>query len=101
MDHLTPLRLSISEVFNVIKEYPWVRRPRPIQYNPSLSGTEEYCSYHDNKGHLIVHCKSLHRNLEELVRQDFLKEYILTLEASFGSRQSSALPSTPPQYAIT
>jgi len=31
-EHFTLLRLPINEVFNVIKDQPWVKRPRLIQY---------------------------------------------------------------------
>jgi len=39
--------------------------------------------------------------LEELVRQGFLKEYILTLGAASDAEQPSALPLTQPQHMIT
>ena len=48
--HFTSLKLSINEVFNTFKVQPGVRCPRPIQFDPSLSGAEEYCSYYDSKG---------------------------------------------------
>jgi len=44
MLHFTPQRLPINEIFNAIKDQPWVRRPRLIQHNPSLFELEEYCS---------------------------------------------------------
>jgi len=75
-EHYTPLRLPSYEVFNAIKNQLWVKCPRPIQYNLALPVAEEYCSFHDSKGHKTVHCKSLRRYLEELVRQGFPKEYI-------------------------
>ena len=43
--HFTPLRLPINEIFNTIKDQPWIRHPRPFQYDPSLFKAEEYCSY--------------------------------------------------------
>ena len=36
----TPLRLPINKVLNSIKHQLWVRRPRPIRYDPTLFGTE-------------------------------------------------------------
>jgi len=77
-DYFSPLRLPINEVFNAIKDQSWVKRPEPIQYNPMLPGAEEYYSYHDSKGHQTVHCRSLQKYLEKLVRQSFFKECVLT-----------------------
>jgi len=57
-----------------VNDLRWVRRPRPIQYDSSLFGAEEYCSYHDGKGQKTIHCQSLQRYLEELIRQGFLKD---------------------------
>ena len=59
IEQFTPLRLPINEVFNTVKDQPWVKRLRPIQYDPSLPGIEEYCSYYDNKRHKIIHYRSL------------------------------------------
>jgi len=56
MERFTPLRLPINEVFNIFINQPWVRRPKPIQQNPPLLGSEEYCSYHKYKGHQTIYC---------------------------------------------
>ena len=53
------LRLPINDVFSAIKDQPWVRGPKPIQHDSALSEVEDYYSYHDSKGHKIVHYKSL------------------------------------------
>jgi len=60
-------------------------RLRTIQYDPSLLEAEEYCSYHDGKWHKIIHCQILRRYMEEIIRQGFLKEYVLTPNAGSGS----------------
>jgi len=86
------VRLPINEVFNAIKDQLWDRRSRPIRYYPTLSKIDEYCSYHDNKGHKTVHCWNLWKYLKELIRQAFLKEYILTPEATSRLRQSNVPP---------
>jgi len=98
IEQFTLLRLSINEVFNAIKDQPWIRRPRPIQYDHSHPRAEEYC-YHDCKGHKTIHCRSLQRYLEELFHQGFLKKHVLTPEAA----SRSAHLSTPlqPQHTIT
>jgi len=56
--HFASLRFPINEVFSATKDQPWVRRPKLIQYDPALFRAEDYCSYHDNKGHKTTHCKA-------------------------------------------
>ena len=92
MDQFTLLRLSINKVFNAIKDHSWVRHPRPVQYDPLHPRVREYCSYHDDKGHKTIHCRSLRRYLEELIHKGFLKEYVHTSKAVFESGQSITLP---------
>jgi len=91
MEHFTPLKLPINELFNTFKDPPWVKRSKSIQHNPSLPGSEEYCSYHECKWHQTIHCWDLLRYLEELIQQGFLKEYVLTPEAI--SKQLKTQPS--------
>ena len=88
------LRLSFNEVFNALKDQPWVRRTKPIKYVPALPGAEDYCCYYDNKGHNIAHCRRLMWYLKEFVRQVFFKEYIFTLKAASGAGQPSVPPPT-------
>ena len=90
MERLTPLKLPVNEIFNTIKDQPWVRPPKLIQHNFSLPESEEYCSHHDYKGYQTVHCWALRRYLEELVQHGFFKEYILTPEVIF--RQPNTQP---------
>jgi len=65
--YFTPLKLPINEIFNTIKDQPQVRRLRLIMYDLILSGAEEYCSYHDGKGHKIIHHWGIQKYLEELI----------------------------------
>ena len=98
IEQFTLLRLSINEVFNTIKDQPWIRRPTPIQYDHSHPRAEEYC-YHDGKEHKTIHCRSLRRYLKELIRQGFLKKYVLTPKASSKSTHLNA--PLQPQRTIT
>jgi len=59
MERYTLLKLPVDKIFNTIKDWPWVSRSKPIQHNLLLPKLEEYCSYHDCKGHKIVHCWTL------------------------------------------
>jgi len=84
MERFTPLKLPINKVFNTFKDQPWVRCLKSIQYNSLLLGLEEYCSYHECKGHQTIHFWALRRYLKELIQQGFIKEYVLAPEAISG-----------------
>ena len=60
--HFTLLRVPISEIFNNIKDQPWVKRSGSIRYDPSLPKAEEYYSY-NCKGHRIIHCWAIQKYL--------------------------------------
>ena len=87
-EHFTLLRFSINEVFNAIKDQQWVKRSKPIQYDSTLLGAEEYC-----KGHQTIHCKSFRKYLEELSAKTSSKSTSLPPITS-DARQPSAPPPT-------
>jgi len=65
---------------HTFKYQPRVKHPKLSHHNLLLLGLEEYCSYHDCKGHKTIYCWALQRYLKELIPQGFLKEYVLTPE---------------------
>ena len=75
-----------------------VRCPRPLQHDPSLPRSEDNCFYLKGKGYPTIQCWALWENLEKLIRQGFLKEYILTPETASG--HSNAQPPRK-QHLIT
>jgi len=56
MECFTPLNFPINKVFNTFKDHPWVRCRKLIHHNPSLPGSEEYCSHNGCKGHQTIYC---------------------------------------------
>jgi len=65
-------------------------KANPIWSHTPWSG--RILSYHDSKRQQTIHCRSLWKYLEEVVRQGFLKEYILTPRAASNVRQPCASP---------
>jgi len=93
IEQFTPLRLLINEAFNTINDQLWVRRPRPIQYDPSAPRVEEYCSTMTVKGtrpSIVGAFESTWKSSS--VRTSSMN--VLTSEAASGFGQPSALPST-------
>ena len=103
-EFFTPLKLPIKEVFQAIKNEPWVKRLSPIQSDPSRPGAKEYCSFHDVMGHMTDQCRSLRRYLESLIRLGYLKDFVLNPGAILDKdsqqlHKSSKLPSSPNHHA--
>ena len=90
-----------QRVLNTIKDQPWVWRPKLIQYDLTLSETEEYGSYHDGKEYKTIHYRSLQKYLKELICRGFLKKYIPTPEIDAGFGQTLIPPPTQSQHTIS
>jgi len=88
-------------VLSTIKDQPWVWRPKLIQYDLTLSETEEYGSYHDGKEYKTIHYRSLQKYLKELICRGFLKKYIPTPEIDAGFGQTLIPPPTQSQHTIS
>ena len=67
----------MDQVYNAIKGQDFIRHPRPLPPNPNGLGVEEYCAFHDGMGHHTMDCRSLWRQLQELVERGYLQEFIL------------------------
>ena len=64
----TPLKLSIQDVFEAVKGQIWVKRPEAKTHDLARRGAKDYCSFHNSQGHQTSQCRSLHKNLEDLVQ---------------------------------
>ena len=102
----TPFKIFVDHVVNAIKDQDWVRRPTPVE--PKGPGAGEYCAFHDRMGHCTIDCRSLWRQLRQLVNRGYLKEFILNpgqpsetkvqKEAPEGPQQESQVNQTFIQY---
>jgi len=93
-------RLPINEVFNAIKDQPWVKHPKPFQYNHTLSGAEEYCSYHDGKRHQTVYYRSLRKYLKELIAKASSGHYPERQPPVHDSQALCLLPNSNTWYPV-
>ena len=75
----TPLKLTIDQIFYIIKHQLWMKLPMTAKHDPdSLKAGS--CSFHDNRGHATMHCWALKRYLKDLVQRGYLDEFIFSLE---------------------
>ncbi|GAA0176140.1 hypothetical protein LIER_29188 [Lithospermum erythrorhizon] len=76
MDILTPLRVSIAEIYsqiegkNMLPKLVWMR---------STQGRRDkthYCEYHREHGHDTNECRILNAEIEKLIKREYLKEFM-------------------------
>ena len=67
-----------------------LRQPRPIRTPPDRRSRRKYCRYHRDHGHFTDDCFELKEEIEALIRQGRLREYV------YQPRQQQVLPPPPP-----
>ena len=50
----TPLKLSIDQIFHIIKHQPWLKLPKTAKQDPDPLELGN-CSFHDSRGHAILY----------------------------------------------
>ena len=67
----------VHRIVDWIKGEPYFRWPSKMGGNPTRRNQNLYCNYHRDKGHITEQYRVLKDNLEQLVRAEHLKEYIV------------------------
>ncbi|XP_052287368.1 uncharacterized protein LOC127898904 [Citrus sinensis] len=72
----TSLKMSLDEVYEVIKDRGLLYPPSPITKLPNMRDMGRYCKFHGTHGHTTADCKDLKTQVEDLVRNRYLDEFI-------------------------
>ncbi|XP_071919055.1 uncharacterized protein [Coffea arabica] len=73
---LTPLNSSRSHVLAVMRQNHLGRTPPEIPGRRDKRNSNLYCAYHRDVGHETEDCNDLKREIENLIRQGYLKQFI-------------------------
>ncbi|XP_027063199.2 uncharacterized protein [Coffea arabica] len=73
---LTPLNSSRSHVLAVMRQNHLGRTPPEIPGRRDKRNSSLYCAYHRDVGHETEDCNDLKREIENLIRQGYLKQFI-------------------------
>nr|XP_027102809.1 uncharacterized protein LOC113724064 [Coffea arabica] len=84
---LTPLNSSRSHVLAVMRQNHLGRTPPEIHGRRDKRNSNLYCAYHRDVGHETEDCNDLKREIENLIRQGYLKQFIRK-DGSFGRSAS-------------
>ncbi|XP_061360953.1 uncharacterized protein LOC133304889 [Gastrolobium bilobum] len=86
----TPLNASRSQIWRevVMMEMKKVDRPRPIFDRGGLDKFK-YCTFHDGPRHNIDQCWDLRDDVEKLVREGKLYQYVIKCQGSRNNKRKS------------
>ena len=73
---LTPLNTSRSRVLSVMEQNNLGKAPPKMQGSRDKRNSNLYCLYHRDIGHETEDCNDLKREIENLIRQGHLKQFI-------------------------
>ncbi|XP_015382829.1 uncharacterized protein LOC107175678 [Citrus sinensis] len=67
---------ALDEVYETIKDRELLYHPTPITKLPSRRDRGRYCKFHGAHGHTTTECRDLKTQVEDLVRNRYLDEFI-------------------------
>ena len=70
------MKMSLDEVYEAIKDRGLLYLLAPIIKLPSRRDRGRYCKFHGTHGHTTAECKDLKTQVEDLVRNRYLNEFI-------------------------
>ncbi|XP_027178032.1 uncharacterized protein LOC113777197 [Coffea eugenioides] len=73
---LTPLNSSRSHILAVMRQNHLGRAPPEILGTREKRNSSLYCAYHRDVGHETEDCNDLKREIENLIRQGYLKQFV-------------------------
>ena len=92
----------VHEILERIKNKSFFRWPNKMGGDPSRRKQNLYCTYHRDKGHTTEQCRVLKDHLGQLVKAEYLKEFVvdsINREARQGVQQKRN-PLLPPLGVI-
>ncbi|KAH9714403.1 hypothetical protein KPL71_020650 [Citrus sinensis] len=72
----TPLKISLEELYERIEGRGLLYPPAPITKPTYRRDKSRFCKFHDTHGHTISQCRDLKIQVEDLVRNRYLDEYV-------------------------
>ncbi|XP_027182319.1 uncharacterized protein LOC113780742 [Coffea eugenioides] len=73
---LTPLNSSRSHIVTVMRQNHLGRAPPEILGRKEKRNSSLYCAYHGDVGHETENCNDLKREIENLIKQGYLKQFV-------------------------
>ncbi|KAL0379341.1 UNVERIFIED_CONTAM: hypothetical protein Sradi_3239600 [Sesamum radiatum] len=72
----TPLMVPITQAFMVVEEKGLITRPRSWRDTPQHPKSDKFCRFHNDYGHTTEECRHLKNEIERLIQNGYLQEYV-------------------------
>ncbi|XP_028556547.1 uncharacterized protein LOC110112814 [Dendrobium catenatum] len=70
----TPLNTSRANVLMAVRDQDTVKWPHPLK--PNTGNQDQYCHFHRSRVHTTEACRQLKEEIERLIRQGYLRQFI-------------------------
>ncbi|GAA0185703.1 hypothetical protein LIER_32991 [Lithospermum erythrorhizon] len=94
-EQLTPLRVSIAEVYVHIEGKNLLPKPVRMRNAPGRRDKTRYCEYHREHGHDTNECRILNAEIEKLIKRGYLKEFTGKGTQQDNTSQNRRIPPLP------
>ncbi|KAL0413054.1 UNVERIFIED_CONTAM: hypothetical protein Sradi_1507100 [Sesamum radiatum] len=72
----TPLTVPITQAFMAVEEKGLIARPRSWRDTPQRPKSDKFCRFHNDYGHSTEECRHLKNEIERLIQNGYLQEYV-------------------------
>ncbi|KAL0458484.1 UNVERIFIED_CONTAM: hypothetical protein Slati_0475600 [Sesamum latifolium] len=72
----TPLTVPITQAFMAVEEKGLITRPRSWRDTPQRPKSDKFCRFHNDYGHTTEECRHLKNEIERLIQNGYLQEYV-------------------------
>ncbi|XP_073159043.1 uncharacterized protein [Henckelia pumila] len=71
-----PLNAHLTDILVIAEQQRLIQPPLPTKENPKRQQSEKYCQFHKDKGHATEDCFSLQAEIERLIKQGHLRNFV-------------------------
>ncbi|KAL0421006.1 UNVERIFIED_CONTAM: hypothetical protein Slati_3123500 [Sesamum latifolium] len=72
----TPLTMPITQALMAIEGKGLLARPRSWKDSPRRPKSDKFCHFHNDYGHTTEECRHLKNEIERLIQNRYLQEYV-------------------------
>ncbi|KAL0401833.1 UNVERIFIED_CONTAM: hypothetical protein Slati_4213200 [Sesamum latifolium] len=72
----TPLTVPITQAFMAVEEKGLLAKPMSWKEGPQRPQSEKFCHFHNDYGHTTEECRHLTNEIERLIQNGYLQEYV-------------------------
>ncbi|KAL0451520.1 UNVERIFIED_CONTAM: hypothetical protein Slati_1130100 [Sesamum latifolium] len=72
----TPLAVPVTQALMAVEGKGLQSRPRSYKDGPRQPKSDKFCRFHNDYGHITEECRHLKSEIERLIQNEYLQEYV-------------------------